>query len=341
MTWLLTDGFVWSGRTGRLRYLGALIILGFGWIALAVATFDGVFTGNARIAAFAALVLLVIPLVGFRLRRLHDIGLSGFWTVLVAVPYVNLVFELLMLTVPSRDIDYRPAPWFAQLLGYGLVVAVMMLVLSRMYWHPYWIPSASMKPTLMPGDYVLAHPMGAAPERGDLIVFRNGSDGKDYVKRVIGLPGDRVQMRADVVQINDQPVGRSAPAVFTETYRRQGPGGTLPRCREVGVPLGGVCTKDLFTETLPGGRSYETLDVGLDALDNAGPFEVPAGHVFVLGDNRDNSMDSRLSRSAMGLGFIPEASIRGRVERVVISAAGRSFAYVWAWRPDRIWKAVE
>jgi len=340
VTWLLTDGFVWSGRTGRLRYLIAFAVLGGIWVALALAAFRGALAGDTHIAAVCALAFLLIPLVGFRLRRLHDIGLNGFWAVLSAIPYVNLVFEMLLLTVPRREIDYRPAAAFLRLTGLGLVGIAMLVILSRILWQPFWIPAASMKPTLLPGDYVLVRPVQATPRRGDVVVFGHPATGKDHIKRLIGLPGDRVRMTDGVLYINDQPAAQEPRGMYVEAYESQGPGGVLPQCANAGVALGGDCIKQLYAETLPEGQSLNILDIRQTALDNTAAFLVPPGFAFMLGDNRDNSLDSRLGQQAGGLGYVALQDIRARVEWVVFSAAGTSLAAFWSWRRGRFWTEV-
>ena len=187
-------------------------------------------------------------------------------------------------------------------------------------YQPFNIPSGSMMPTLVVGDYVFAAKYAygygrysfpfapswisgrfraADPEYGDVVVFRAPKDtAVDYVKRVIGLPGDRIQMRGGQLFLNDRAVTRVA---LKETV------------------AGSACGTDdaakvrRWRETLPNGASYVTYDcIDNGYLDNTNVFTVPPGHFFVLGDNRDNSTDSRMA----AMGFIPLDNLVGKVTRI-------------------------
>jgi signal peptidase I len=220
----------------------------------------------------------------------------------------------------------RPREWKA------IVVLILLIpvlwsppFLFRFFlYQPFNIPSGSMTPTLVVGDYVFAAKYAygygrysfpfapswipgrfraADPEHGDVVVFRSSKGtSADYVKRVVGLPGDRIQMRKGQLILNDRPVTR------------------VP-LKE--VPAGSACGTDdgakvkRWRETLPSGASYITYDcVDNGYLDNTDVFTVPPGHFFALGDNRDNSSDSRLM-SVMG--FIPMDNLIGKVTRIIWS----------------------
>ena len=221
-----------------------------------------------------------------------------------------------------------------------LVQALLIAVVVRtVAFQPFSIPSASMTQTLLVGDYLFVSKfsygysrysipfapdlfgggriLASEPERGDVAVFRLPSDPKiDYIKRVIGLPGDRIRMENGVVLINDQPVARE-PAGEYEGVR-------------------------VWKETLPNGVSYTTLDITDNSpADNTREFLVPEGHYFMMGDNRDNSNDSRMS-----VGFVPLENFVGRATIVFFSIGnGASPLEVWRWpdslRVGRIFKSAQ
>jgi signal peptidase I len=229
------------------------------------------------------------------------------------------------------------------------IVAVVFLVPRTVFCQPFTIPSESMQPTLMVGDYLLVskYPYGwsrhsimlsppvghgrlmaKAPERGDIVVFKKPSDGRtDVIKRVIGLPGDRIQMIGGVLQINGAAVAQTLTGIDAD-----------------GSPGGYPIPVRHLRETLPNGRTYATNSFGTDTpAASTGVYTVPAGCYFVMGDNRDNSADSRfnpgstpsgyascpwdVARDAalppeLGMGFIPAENLVGRAERVLFSWNG-------------------
>ncbi|MEX0351382.1 MAG: signal peptidase I [Paracoccaceae bacterium] len=252
-------------------------------------------------------------------------------------------------------------------------------IFRTLFFQPFWIPSGSMKETLLIGDFLFVNKMsygysyascpnlimprfginidaqnicgfldgdntrvfGGEPERGDVAVFRHPTTGHDFIKRVIGMPGDRIQIRQGVLHINGTAVGLEPDGVFEETYEPQGPQGLRPRCENGPVGLGGTCIKSRYIETLPNGVSYTILNIGNQASDNTGVYTVPEGHYFFMGDNRDNSSDSRLPQSAGGVGFVPFENLIGRADRVMFSSAGRSMLFFWTWRGDRFFKRID
>ena len=252
---------------------------------------------------------------------------------------------------------------------YALLIAG---AIRTILFQPFWIPSGSMKSTLLIGDFLFVNKFaygysyascpsmfgvdfcgfakgsderlfGSDPERGDVVVFKHPVHGADYIKRLVGLPGDRIQMIDSLLHINGEPVIVTPDGVFTEAMERQGPEGSLPRCSTGRVPFGEDCDKQRFTEVLPNGVSHSILDIGNASVDNTEEFLVPDGKFFFMGDNRDNSVDSRFSPTGpnTGVGFVPRENIIGRADRIVFSSAGTSMFYFWTWRSDRFFKAVD
>lgn len=242
---------------------------------------------------------------------------------------------------------------------YALLIAG---VFRSLFFQPFWIPSGSMKDTLLIGDFLFVNKMaygysryscpfavcpisgrifGSEPERGDVVVFRHPVNGQDFIKRVVGMPGDTVQMRSGRLILNGTEVPQVADGNFVETFDRQGPVGSLPLCLERSQAQGGACTKEKAIETFPNGKSHSVLNVFDSRFDNTGVFNVPEGHYFFVGDNRDNSTDSRERQQLGGAGFVPFDHLIGRADRVMFSSAGRSLFFVWTWRPDRLFKKIE
>ena len=246
---------------------------------------------------------------------------------------------------------------------YALLIAG---VFRTLFFQPFWIPSGSMKDTLLIGDFLFVNKMAygysryscpfalcpftgrifsSEPERGDVVVFRHPRDGVDYIKRLIGLPGDTVQVRNGIVWLNGTEVPQTPAGVFEEIMEPQGPQGRAPRCgNDETVGMGAVCAKDRATETLPNGVTHDVLNIvdGVaNAADNTHVYTVPAGHYFFMGDNRDDSTDSRFPLNVGGVDMLPAAYLIGRADRIMFSSAGRSLFYVWTWRADRFFKAVD
>ena len=181
---------------------------------------------------------------------------------------------------------------------------------------------------------------GSEPERGDVVVFRHPVSGRDYIKRLIGLPGDKVQIQNGVISLNGTPVKVEDAGTFEEVMAPQGPQQLRPRCENGPVGQGGTCVKSRQIETLPNGVSHPILNITNQQSDNTGVYTVPEGHYFFMGDNRDNSADSRLAQRAGGVGFVPFENLIGRADRIMFSSAGRSMLFFWTWRSDRFFEAV-
>ncbi|MBY0354774.1 MAG: signal peptidase I [Rickettsiales bacterium] len=220
-----------------------------------------------------------------------------------------------------------------------LIYAILIALLFRSFvFEPFHIPSGSMKDTLLIGDYIFvskysygysrySFPYGlplfegrvmqSAPARGDVVVFRPPNQPRvDFIKRVMGLPGDRVQVRGGEVYINDEKL----PQVLDSSFDDALDDGTKVHARR-------------YVETLPEGKKHAILDITpYGKLDNTDVYTVPEGHYFMMGDNRDNSEDSRVSLEEGGIGFIPEANIIGRAEIIVFSVGDNAqFWQFWKW----------
>ena len=241
---------------------------------------------------------------------------------------------------------------FLKMLAEIAGIAFIVIAAKTAVAEQFYVPSGSMEPTLLIGDELLAtkYPYGystasipsfftlpdsgrifsALPQRGDIVVFRwPGDRSQTWVKRVIGLPGDRIQLRGGEVWINGQAARLQADGIGqAET--------------EDGSPV----TAARFIETLPGERRHPVFKLTAnDPLDNMPEVTVPAGHLFVMGDNRDNSADSRVPVTAGGVGLLPVENLVGRVDALVGSwdlATKRQ--PIWQWpsglRLSRFFTAV-
>jgi signal peptidase I len=217
-----------------------------------------------------------------------------------------------------------------------VVIAVLIAIAIRsLAYEPFNIPSGSMKPTLLIGDYLFVSkwsygysryslPFGlplfsgrildGGPQRGDVAVFKLPTDPKiDYIKRIVGLPGDQIQMRGGILYINGQAVQRQQ----IEDY----------------VDENGERLKQ-YIETLPNGVQHRILERSDDGpLDDTDVYKVPPGHYFAMGDNRDNSQDSRVLGA---VGYVPAENLVGRAEFLFFSiSGGAEFWEIWKW-PEAI-----
>ncbi|GAK33848.1 signal peptidase I [Iodidimonas nitroreducens] len=237
-------------------------------------------------------------------------------------------------------------------VSFVLSVALIVLGVRTILFEPFNIPSESMLPTLMVGDYLFVSKYAygyshhsivtspplfdgrilySAPERGDVVVFKLPRDNStDYIKRVIGLPGDRVQMRAGALWINDQPVERERIADFEVKISDNTT--CASNYRVMSATGDAFCRYRQYRETLPNGVSYNTLDMQLDGpSDNTRVFVVPEGHFFMMGDNRDNSQDSRRPQS-VGVGYVPAENLVGRAEIIFFATDGGARLWEpWFW----------
>ncbi len=245
-----------------------------------------------------------------------------------------------------------------------LIKLVLIVAIFRsFFFSPFNIPSESMLPGLENGDYLLAAkwPYGYShyslpfslplipgrifagqPERGDVVIFKAPpTDDVDYIKRVIGLPGDQIQIIGGVLHINGAQIPKKriadkeiAVTPNTHCYLPQfeaiTPGGTE------------VCHYPQYEETLPGGRSYRVLDLGRTPQDDTPVVVVPANHLFLMGDNRDNSLDSRFpALPGQGIGLVPQGNLVGRATVMMFSTDGSaSWVKPWTWFTAARWNRI-
>lgn len=228
---------------------------------------------------------------------------------------------------------------------------------------PFYIPSESMLSTMLVGDRLVVSKFpygysylspsvpilprmdgrlfGRLPERGDIIVIKSPADGADWIKRVVGLPGDMIEMRGGQLVLNGKPVPRTR---IDDVVLRVVPG-SLSDCAVNGFPQyrveapdgAAACRYPRYLEVLPSGRNYETLDLIEGGQNDDRPaVTVPEGYLFLMGDNRDNSSDSRVAPEIGGLGLVPVENIVGRAEFTTFSLDGSE---VW-WNPVSWLKAL-
>jgi len=264
------------------------------------------------------------------------------------------------ITLPHR----RRSRWLIELRDFT-AFALLLIGFQSLIAKPFYIPSESMMPTLQVGDQIVVSKwpygwsyvspvfhllpfmrgrlLGRLPERGDVVILtRPGANrrSEDYIKRVIGLPGDVVSLKGGHLWLNGRPVatrdlGHRLLPVDGNFHcdpndpdpERAFPG--FAAARVTGAGGRDYCRLHVLRETLPGGRSYETLDFGRNAADDFPAYRVPPGHIFLMGDNRDLSADSRVPLAFNGLGgAVPIENIGGRAELILFSLSGNA-----TWNP--------
>ena len=251
----------------------------------------------------------------------------------------------------------------SETLRFLLKLALVVLIVRSFLFAPFSIPSESMLPRLFIGDYLFVtkwnygysrwslpwgvplipgRVMGRVPTRGDVVVFRAPEVlDHDVVKRVIALPGETIQMRAGQVILNGTPIPKVRIADFTlpltGNFDGQKCGASYQDLAAGGVA---ICRYPRFRETLPGGRSYEVLDQGqMPDRDDTGVYTVPAGHIFVMGDNRDDSGDSRFPAPA-GMGYVPLENVEGKAVVSFFSTNGNASWAPWTWVSAARWSRI-
>ena len=242
------------------------------------------------------------------------------------------------------------------LLRFLFGLALFAWLVRSLVAAPFMIPSGSMLPTLYIGDYlfVAKWPYGysrfsfpwefpsfegrllaSLPRRGDVVVFRHPREDFDMVKRVIGLPGDRVEVRGGMLVLNGRAIVRQALPPFRMRVSPNSPCRVVPPATAmlVEAPGGPACLYPAFRETLPGGVSYTVIDqIDTAPADDFAPVRVPAGTLFLMGDNRDDSLDSRYAPEARGIGFVSQDRLVGRALVTFWSTDGSaSWLKPWTW----------
>ena len=261
------------------------------------------------------------------------------------------------VATPEKDTEEQES--WGDFLKFVLKLVAVVLIFRSFVFSPFTIPSESMLPTLRNGDYLVAAkwPYGfsslslpfelplipgrilaSLPERGDVVIFKHPVDGSDYVKRAIGLPGDTIELRNGTVFLNGAPLKQERGS-FVDIPMSVNTG-----CREDGgqVVDGTTCRYRQIIETLPSGKSYPVIDFGTRPKDDFGPIIVPKGKIFVMGDNRDNSLDSRFPATAGGgVGLVDADLLVARASRVLWSTDGSAeWLLPWTWFTAARWNRI-
>jgi signal peptidase I len=259
--------------------------------------------------------------------------------------------------------DAKPEEKQESFVVFLLKLVLIVVIFRSFVFSPFNIPSESMLPRLINGDYLLAskwsfgysrHSLpfsvpiipgrifASQPERGEVVIFKAPPRSDiDYIKRVIGLPGDQVQMRGGQLFLNGEAVPKQRIADFvvpmspnTQCYMPQ-----FAASLADGTP---VCRYPRFRETLPGGYGYEVLDLGNTPQDDTEVMVVPEGMLFLMGDNRDNSLDSRFPAvPGQGIGIVPQANLVGRASVMMFSTDGSAeWLLPWTWFSAARWDRI-
>lgn len=250
----------------------------------------------------------------------------------------------------NKDVPLNAKEELAEFFKTALIAVTLAVLIRSFMYEPFNIPSGSMKPTLQVGDYLFVHkpsygysrysfPFGLIPfegrfwdedkpQRGDVIVFKLPSDKSiDYIKRIVAMPGETVQVREGRLYINDVMIPREPMGA-----------------KRVKGPDDNIQVMAQYLETLPGGVMHEIFEESdNEILDNTPQYTVPENHYFVMGDNRDNSQDSRVKRS---VGFVPIENIVGRADFIFFSTNGEATLFeFWNWpkaiRYSRFFKSID
>jgi len=278
-----------------------------------------------------------------------------------------------MSAPPALRSAPAPAPrkggWLREIRGLLFILAGVVGLHSAVA-KPFYIPSESMMPGLLVGDrlVVAKYPYGwswasasfhvlpqtpgrvwgAMPERGDVVIVVQPSSGEDLIKRVIGLPGDTIALRGGIVYLNGRAIPRQErpPAMIPIDANTKCDFGEFGSFRVTGADGRLYCRLPIYRETLPEGRSYDTIDLGNSIGDTYARITVPEGHVFLMGDNRDDSADSRFpqlpdSEERSGIRFVPMENIEGKAVVSFWSTDGSaSWLLPWTWFTAARWSRI-
>jgi signal peptidase I len=261
-------------------------------------------------------------------------------------------------TVAAPQADARekpPVDWWAEAKSIGVLI-LAVLAFHSFVAKPFYIPSESMMPVLLKGDRLVVskypygwsyvspsfHPLpflegrlfGRLPDRGDIVIASPQNKREDYIKRVIGLPGDIIEVRGGQVILNGVPIPQRTlpPMRIPVDANAPCPPSQFPGALVQGDDGSAYCELPVKQEVLPNGKTYTIIDVGPSELDWYGPVRVALNHVFLMGDNRDNSADSRATLAENGLGgAVPYEAIGGRAEFITFSLDGNATLNPLSW----------
>jgi signal peptidase I len=298
-----------SLRASWLRALSAGVLSLF-WPGL-----GQVFAGwwGLGVGLFVAFIVLPIPFIAMTwLVPPTPIALAIFLAVGLLFVILRIAIAVDAVRRMRRWSRERPGPWYRSIWLAAIAMTAIWLGFAfniipgnTPAWHSYWIASASNTPTLNVRDYVMADLYGAAAPsmRGEIVVFRRSSDPNvDYIKRIVGLPGDRVQLRRGVLYLNGQPVPRAEAGSWKAM---------------AGESASPAAAFKRYQETLPDGRTYYVLGSEDGPSESTPEYVVPADSFFVLGDNRDNSLDSRMQDI---FGYVKKSSVTGTARTIYWSS---------------------
>jgi len=257
-------------------------------------------------------------------------------------------------SIDSEKTEKEKTDWIGELKSISLLL-LAVLAFHSLIAKPFYIPSVSMMPGLLVGDRLIVSKyaygwswvsptfhilprfsgrlFGSLPERGDIVILTPKDDSSDYIKRVIGLPGDIIELRGGQVFLNGVGVPQEIQPDLSLPVDANSPcrGQEFPGSIDKDASGNPVCTLPILRETLPNGVSYDIIDLGPGSTDDVEPVKIPQGHLYLLGDNRDLSADSRVA-SPLGLdGTIPWENIGGRAEFITFSLDGTTSFNPLSW----------